>query len=127
MVRVISGSRVLNEIARNLSGYLHVPGPMLKDLGFMLIPEFSNKLLERVGWSKESELTRSDVLTFIPFMIMIVLALKMDYRHLAKFINDQLRVFSIYYVIRACCECLTILPGPAVHCRPGSTFNPPAE
>ena len=67
----------------------------------MLIPEFSNKLLERVGWSKESELTRSDVLTFIPFVIMIVLALKMDYRHLAKFINDQLRVFSIYYVIRA--------------------------
>ena len=84
MVRVISGSRVLNEIARNLSGYLHVPGPMLKDLGFMLIPEFSNKLLERVGWSKESELTRSDVLTFIPFVIMIVLALKMDYGHLAS-------------------------------------------
>ena len=58
---------------------------------------------------------------------MIVLALRMDYRHLAKFLNDQLRVFSVYYVIRACCECLTILPGPATHCRPGSTFNPPRD
>ena len=42
-------TRVLNEISRNLAGYLHVPGPMLKDIGFMLIPEFTSKLLERVG------------------------------------------------------------------------------
>lgn len=40
---------VLNEISRNLAGYLHVPGPLLKDIGFMLIPEFHNKLLSRVG------------------------------------------------------------------------------
>lgn len=40
----------MNEVARNLAGYLHVPGPMLKDIGYMLIPEFSNKLLARFGY-----------------------------------------------------------------------------
>ena len=42
-------NRVLNEISRNVAGYLHVPGPMLKDVGFMLIPEFTSKGLERLG------------------------------------------------------------------------------
>lgn len=42
-------SRILNEIARNLAGYLHVPDSHLKDIGFMLIPEFNNKLLARFG------------------------------------------------------------------------------
>lgn len=40
----------MNEVARNLAGYLHVPGPMLKDVGYVFIPEFSNKLLARFGY-----------------------------------------------------------------------------
>lgn len=51
----------------------------------------------------------------------------MEYKRLSCFLRDELRVFSIYYFVRACCEAATILPGPAVHCRPGSTFNPPKE
>ena len=68
-----------------------------------------------------------DVLSFIPFILMIFLVLSMDYKRMAQFITEQLRLFSIYYFVRACCEAMTILPGPAVHCRPGSTFNPPKE
>lgn len=68
-----------------------------------------------------------DVLSFIPFILMIFLVLSMDYKQMAQFITEQLRLFSIYYFIRACCEAMTILPGPAVHCRPGSSFNPPKE
>lgn len=58
---------------------------------------------------------------------MIVLVLNMDYKRMSQFITEQLRLFSIYYFVRSCCEAMTLLPGPAVHCRPGSTFNPPKE
>ncbi|KNB46189.1 inositol phosphorylceramide synthase 3 [Blastocystis sp. subtype 4] len=88
---------------------------MLKDIGFMLIPEFHNQLLA------------SDVLSFIPFIILCYLALRMDGNHIGKFLSDNLRIFSIYYLVRAFCEPVTLLPGPAVHCRPGSTFNPPKD
>ena len=117
----------MNEIARNLAGYLHVPGPMLKDIGFMLIPEFHNQLLARFGYLIMSRTNRSDVLSFIPFIILCYLALRMDGNHIGKFLSDNLRIFSIYYLVRAFCEPVTLLPGPAVHCRPGSTFNPPKE
>lgn len=40
----------MNEVARNLAGYLHVPGHMLKDVGYMLIPEFNNNFLARFGY-----------------------------------------------------------------------------
>lgn len=42
--------RVLNEVSRNLSGYLHVPGPLLKDIGFLAFNELNNKFLERLGY-----------------------------------------------------------------------------
>lgn len=42
--------RVLNEVSRNLSGYLHVPGPLLKDVGFLAFNELNNKFLERLGY-----------------------------------------------------------------------------
>ena len=41
--------RIINEIARNLAGFLHVPGKTLKDIGFMLIPEFENQILSHFG------------------------------------------------------------------------------
>ena len=114
-------------MARNLAGYLHVPGPLLKDIGFMLVPEFSNKLLSHFGYDYGLHFICNDFLSFIPFVVMIVMVLDMEYKQVSTFISDQLRIFSIYYFVRACCEVLTLLPGPAEHCRPGSTFYPPRE
>lgn len=42
--------RIINEISRNMSGYLHVPGPLLKDVGFIVFSEIHNKVLERFGY-----------------------------------------------------------------------------
>lgn len=50
----------------------------------------------------------------------------MDATQLSRFLCTNLRTFSIYYLVRAFCECVTLLPGPAPHCRPGSTFHPAA-
>lgn len=120
-------SRTVNEMARNLAGYLHVPGPLLKDIGFMFIPEFTNKPISHFGYTLKLAFIHRDLLSFIPFMVMIGMVLSMEYKQMSAFVSDQLRVFSIYYFVRACCETLTLLPGPAEHCRPGSTFHPPRE
>ncbi|CBK20991.2 uncharacterized protein [Blastocystis hominis] len=110
-------SEVANEISRNLSGYLHVPGPLLKDVGFLAFAELNNKLLERFG----------DILTLIPFVILFIIAFTMDSKRIGKFIADLLRIFSMFYIVRSCCIWVTLLPGPAPHCRPGGSFRPPQD
>ena len=89
-------------MSRNLAGYLHVPGPSLKDVGFMLIPEFHNIFLARVGFLLFAPLTFSDFLSVLPFVLILILALRMDTKHLSQYISDQLRIFSIFYFVRAC-------------------------
>ena len=40
---------MMNEVARNMAGFIHTPGPMLTDIGYMLIPEFESPVLSRIG------------------------------------------------------------------------------
>ena len=49
-LRVLFEYRILNEISRNVAGYLHVPGTLLKDIGFSFIPEFSNPVFARLRY-----------------------------------------------------------------------------
>lgn len=51
----------------------------------------------------------------------------MDSKRIGKFIADLLRIFSMFYIVRSCCIWVTLLPGPAPHCRPGGSFRPPQE
>ena len=68
-----------------------------------------------------------DVLTIIPFVVLMLVAISMDAKGFSKFITDQLRIFSLYYITRSFCIWVTLLPGPAPHCRPGGGFNSPKE
>lgn len=66
-------------------------------------------------------------MTLIPFVILFIIAFTMDSKRIGKFIADLLRIFSMFYIVRSCCIWVTLLPGPAPHCRPGGSFRPPQE
>ncbi|KAK8959413.1 Phosphatidylinositol:ceramide inositolphosphotransferase [Platanthera guangdongensis] len=94
--------------------YLHEPGPILKDLGFMYLPELG---AER-GYFSETLFT----VIFFSFILWTF----------HPFIYHSKRFFTVHLWIRvlAClviCQILrittfysTILPGPNYHCREGS-------
>ena len=107
-------------ISNNVAFYLHVPEPMpLKDIGFMAIPEQAVDS----AWRAVSEF-----LTMLPSLMVFLQTCFMTEEERCIVHCAFFRLMTVCYVLRAVTVPLTILPGPAPHCRPGSLqYNPPKD
>ncbi|CAM9500910.1 unnamed protein product [Phaeothamnion confervicola] len=101
----------------NFASMVHVPGPRLFDVGFMVIPE----------QAKESPWRPvSDILTAALPGIALVRSLWLDRKTRCKVVCDWFRLISIVYLFRCLTVALTSLPGPAPHCESYEGYHPPA-
>lgn len=104
--------------AVNVAFYLHVPSSTpLPDLGFLFIPEQAVDSMWR---------PLSDFLTAgVPVLFMLQ-SLAMTRENRAAVISTFFRCATVCYLLRGLTIALTSLPGPAPHCRVGSTtYFPP--
>ncbi|KAF1313314.1 Transmembrane protein, partial [Globisporangium splendens] len=104
--------------AVNIAFYIHVPSATpLPDLGFMFIPE-------QAVDSKWRPL--SDFLTAGVPVVFMLQALFMKRENRVRVMSTFFRCATVCYFLRMLTIALTSLPGPAPHCRIGSTtYYPP--
>eukprot|EP00744_Colponema_vietnamica_P009343 GILI01013296.1.p1 GENE.GILI01013296.1~~GILI01013296.1.p1 ORF type:complete len:349 (+),score=55.58 GILI01013296.1:130-1047(+) len=113
----------VHKVCTNIAYYLHEQRPMLRDIGFELLPALP-----------QSEQFWSEVFFFILFTTagIVVLAPLFGFSPHKKRLSSvlilkrYLLTISIAFVFRCLSFLATILPGPNYHCRPGSdAYHPP--
>ncbi|GLE03240.1 hypothetical protein PINS_up012119 [Pythium insidiosum] len=105
--------------AINIAFYLHVPSSTpLRDLGFMLIPAQA----EDSKWR-----SLSDVMTIGLPIVCMVQSYFMTRENRCRVMTAFFRVATVSYALRTVTTALTSLPGPAPHCRPGSSLYKPPQ
>lgn len=109
-------------VGMNLAYQLHVPGPALPDVGYRLIPEWP-------GSFSTSEYLLFGILYLTMFQGFAGFKIPYSWRDLNPrwdLMSSFLRTMAVVNVMRVLCFLCTQLPGPAIHCRPGSpVYDPP--
>jgi len=97
----------------NPAFFLHTPAEHpLTDLGFLVIPEIS----------PTSTLCKLyDDMTVVGFFLGFFHTFGLTRSERCRVLSAEVRIMTICYFLRTLTTPLTSLPGPAAHCRPGSS------
>lgn len=118
-IKVLFVAYVAQVPFRNIAYYRHVPNETLKDLGFEIIPEMN----EDNKWISELVF----ILLHIFGTLFILIAWLSPFPHSNKvygvvLAEQWLNCLCIGHTFRFLTYASTNLPGPATHCRPGSSY-----
>lgn len=115
----------VHSVGTNIVYWLHVQGPRLRDLGFDLLPELSG------FWTWVNEILVYSLFAaaagflFSPFFIRRSKGIRISSMLMMK---KMCLCFVYLQTLRIVSFLVTILPGPAPHCQPGSdVYNPPSD
>ncbi|KAK8803483.1 hypothetical protein WA158_001177 [Blastocystis sp. Blastoise] len=109
-------SGIIATTLNNVTHFLHVPGPLLYDIGFEYIPEV---------FGVATEYSNRILIAFIGSCVCLSLVYSPDVRN--KMWCDFGRIASVMIVCKGFLGWMTLLPGPAPHCRLGSENYPPTS
>ena len=109
-------SGIIATTFNNFTHFLHQPGDMLPDIGFHFIPEVTGI---------QTEFSNIILVSFIALCILLSLFCQSDVRN--KMWCDFGRIASIMIVTKGFLGWMTLLPGPAPHCRPYAMNYPPTD
>lgn len=108
--------------------YLHRPGPLLRDMGFELLPALG----EHSRWRLVSEVTTGGIIVFGIFFLFAPFVQRESAKtfYTINLANRTLMVLMYCQALRVLSFFGTVLPGPNYHCRAGSpdaTLPPPTS
>lgn len=107
--------RCVNGISSAYCSYLHKPDDTLFDIGFWLFPEVSrNSWFFHVG----------DIMDVVVVFSLITMFVFLSPENRLNFFCSCIRLTALVYYFRTITTFWTSLPGPAVHCRIGSSELP---
>lgn len=115
-------------VFRSLAFYRYEQRPVLKDLGFQIIP----KIPQLLGFSNLLLSLQHSLIFLLSFILLIKNYSYFSIQYTGPYIINIWRryfnIITIGNILRFLTYISTSLPGPAEHCQPGSTdYHPPTK